>query len=294
MNRATKGKQTMRYHYKDPEYNLVTLDRYSKAETVMFEKREFPAGRIIPIHWHNYIELEILIEGEAEHIVNNKTMVMTKGSAYIMTSCDFHKIAVKKNMKILNLAIARGKIDPKLENYLESGGGKFHCIFDEEQLSYVTGLFERAQKESGEKHFSALLKKNIAEELIITVIRASAPNEATTILPLVQKVINLINDRFTNQLTLRNVADELFVSPNYLGVTFKNKVGVSFNCYVMMIRLRYACGLLDSTDKTVKDIAFESGFASNEYFFSVFKKFMKCTPSEYRHFSKSGSAAGDQ
>lgn len=276
-----------------PEYNLVTLDRYTKTEPILFEERELPAGRVIPVHWHNYIELEILLEGEAEQIINNKSYLMKKGSAYIMTSCDFHIIVPKSNMKILNLSIMRGIIDTKLENCLDGGVGKFLCTFDEGQLSYVSGLFQRAQNESCADPFSALIKKNIAEELIISIIRTSTSNDTESVLPLVQKVIILLNNRFMNQLTLKSVAEELYISPNYLGALFKDKVGVSFNCYVTMIRLRYACGLLDSTNKTVKEIAFDSGFTSNEYFLSVFKKYMKCTPTEYRNNSKADGASAN-
>ena len=272
----------MSYNYKEPEYNLVTLDRFSKTETILFSVHEFPAGRVVPVHWHNFIELEIVLGGEADYMVNNKSSVLTKGSAYIMTSCDFHTLSPRSTLTILNLSIMRGIIDPMLENFVESGVGKIHCTLDDAQLTQITDMFRRGQDETGSEPFSALIKKNIAEELIISLIRASRIDESASDPPLVQKAIIIVNDRFMNQLTLKDVANELFVSPNYLGTLFKGKVGVSFNCYVTMIRLRYACGLLDSTNKTVKEIALESGFGSTEYFISVFKKFMKMTPASWR------------
>lgn len=276
----------MSYYNRDPEYNLVTLDRFSKTETILFSIHDFPAGRIVPVHWHNFIEFEIVLDGEADHMVNNKSSVLTKGSAYIMTSCDFHMLSPRSTLSILNLSIMRGIIDPMLENFLEGGVGKFHCTFDDAQMAYVSELFRRAQNESGSEPFSALIKRNLAEELIIALIRASGNFENALEPPLVQKAIIIVNDRFTNQLTLKDVAGELYVSPNYLGSLFKNKVGVSFCCYVTMIRLRYACGLLETTNKTVKETALESGFGSTEYFLSIFRKFMKCTPSEYRKLSR--------
>ena len=272
----------MSFRYKDPEYNLITLNHYSRTETILLGWREIPSGRVIPMHWHDYIELEIVTAGEIEHIVNNTSTVVSRGSAYIMTSCDFHMLTAKSEAKLLNLSIMRGKLDPQLENYLESGVGKFNCTFSDEQLNSLVELFERGIRESGTEPFSALMKKNIAEELIITLIRACVLEDSMTVPHTVHKVINIVNDRFMNPLKLRGIADELFISPNYLGALFKSKVGVSFSRYLTMIRLRYACGLLDSTNKTITDVAIESGFASSEYFLAVFKKFMKCTPSEYR------------
>lgn len=265
-------------------YILATLNDYHTNEPIIFSTRKYPKGKITPIHWHNYLELEIIKEGSARHIVTNGTYEISKGSAYIMTGSDFHSLVATTDFTILNLAITRGVIDEKLEKSLTNSIGKFHCVLDSEHFAYLINLFETAEKETGDKPFSAIIKKNIAEELIIYVIRASGNDIEVTNPPLIQKAVNLINERFLEQLTLKQVAEELFVSPNYLGLLFKNMVGVSFNYYLAMTRLKYACVLLNSTNKTVKEIAADSGFGSTEYFLSRFKKFMKCTPSEYRKF----------
>lgn len=266
-------------------YILATLDRYKESGSVMFSTRKFSKDRVVPVHWHNYLELEIIKEGSARHIVSNNSYNLKKGSAYIMTDCDFHSLIYESDSTVLNLSIMRGVIDDKLEKYILSGVGKFHCNFDSEQLDYATALFELAQNETGTRQFSELMKKNIAEELLILLVRASGLDEVASHPPLIQKAIIIVNDRFSNQLTLKDVADELYVSPNYFGLLFKDKVGVSFNTYLTMVRLKYACVLLNSTSKTVKEIAAESGFSSTEYFLSRFRKFMKCTPSEYRKIS---------
>ena len=64
------------------------------------------------------MELEIIKEGSAHHIVANGTYEISKGSAYIMTGSDFHSIEPTTDFTILNLAIARGVIDENLENFL--------------------------------------------------------------------------------------------------------------------------------------------------------------------------------
>lgn len=264
-------------------YILAKINDYDTDEPIVFSTRKYPKGKITPVHWHNYLELEIIKEGTARHIVSNKNYEISKGSAYIMTGSDFHSIISTTDFTILNLAITRGTIDERLERYITNSVGRFYCELDSEQFSYLTTLFEKAEKEKGKEPFSAIIKKNIAEELIISVIRASGIDIDATNPPLIQKAINFINEHFLEQLTLKQVAEKLFVSPNYLGLLFKNKVGVSFNTYLTMTRLKYACVLLNSTNKTVKEIAADSGFGSTEYFLSRFKKFMNCSPSEYRN-----------
>ena len=267
-------------------YILATLNDCHTNEPIVFSTRNYSKGKITPIHWHNFLELEIIKEGSVRHIVSDNSYNLKKGSAYIMNDCDFHSLVFESDSTILNLSIMRGIIDDKLEKFILSGGGKLNCNFDSEQLDYVTALFKLAQKETETEPFSKLIKKNIAEELLILLIRASGIDEVVPNPPLIQKAIAIVNNRFLNHLTLKKVAEELYVSPNYLGLLFKNNVGISFNTYLTMTRLKYACILLNSTNKTVKEIASDSGFDSTEYFLSRFKKFMKCTPSEYRNFPK--------
>ena len=266
-------------------FTFVSLNRYSETDTIMFSTRHLHKDRIVPAHWHNYIELEIVKEGTAKHFISNRSYDISEGSAYIITSSDNHMIIPTSNITLFNLSVMRGIIDPELEKYIISRPGKFHCKLETAQLSYVTELIERAENESTNAPFSALMTKNIAEELFVALIRTSDVDEVVSDPPLIQKAIITVNDRFLNQLTLREVAEELYVSPNYLGSLFKSKVGVSFNTYLTMTRLRFACGLLNSTSKSIKEIAMESGFGSTEYFLSRFKKFMKCTPTEYRELS---------
>ena len=52
--------------------------------------------------------------------------------------------------------------------------------------------------------------------------------------------------------------------------------------YVNGVRLNYAVSLLDSTNKPITEICFESGFESQRTFNRVFKERYKVTPSEYR------------
>lgn len=274
----------MKNSFKKP-YVFVTLDDKNDSEAIAFSTRKLPKGRIVPMHWHNYIELEVITEGTAEHIVSNKSYTLSKGSVYLMTSCDFHMIIPSSDMTMYNLSIKRGTIDAELDKHIINGTGKFHYTFNDEQLSYVNGLFERALRETKTDKFSALLKKNIAEELIVSLVRASDSDDIVSDTNLIQKAIIIVNDRFMQPLTLQRVADELYLSPNYLGLVFKNNMGITFNNYLTMTRLGYACGLLTSTNKTVKEVASESGFSSTEYFLSRFRKFIKCTPSEYRNLS---------
>lgn len=280
----------MKYTFEHP-YELVTLDRFSKEENIVFSKREFKAGHKVPVHWHDYNEIEILAFGTLEHMLNNETYIMEEGDGYIASSCDFHGLRALSDVTLLNLSFKIGSVDELISSSLGYGIGKFRCRLFETELCRVIELFEYAISEKCEKssdRFTSLMQKNIAEEIIITVLRASPNNLNVNTPPLIHRTIVEINTKFRQQVTLTSIAESLFVTPNYLGACFKKNMGMTFNHYLNLTRLRHACGLLCSTVRPVKEIAFECGFCSVEYFLYTFRKYLGMTPTDWRRRQNSG------
>lgn len=262
---------------------LVTFKEPDHSKNLLVSERHIAKNHIVPLHWHDYTELEVLCEGRALHIIGNERYMLTPGSAYITTVRDFHSIIPQTDLKILNLSFMAGSLDETIASQFCTGGCKYHCTFDESLFSQIQALFNKAILESkSNAPFSSLMLHHLAEEIVVTMLRVSNPDGCAEIPRLIQQTIAAINLRFRESLTLSAIAAALFVTPNYLGALFKKHIGISFNRYVNLTRLRYACGLLASTDMAVKEIGLVSGFHSVEYFLFIFKKHMETTPTEYR------------
>lgn len=83
-------------------------------------------------------------------------------------------------------------------------------------------------------------------------------------------------------LCLNSVAENVSLSPAYLGKIFKATVRKSVADYINEVRLEKAKQLLQDTNLTVNDILSETGFASGGYFYTQFKKTYGLTPRDYR------------
>ena len=92
----------------------------------------------------------------------------------------------------------------------------------------------------------------------------------------------ITNSRFP--ITPESCAKELFIPIKIIDPLLKAKYGkeVTFHSYLTRTRLRYAKGLLSSSDLPIYDVAINSGFNSVHTFIRVFKQHMNCTPTEYR------------
>lgn len=99
---------------------------------------------------------------------------------------------------------------------------------------------------------------------------------------LVQEMIDLTEAAFSEELTLKDIAEKLNHSSNYLSMKFKKETGKPFSEFLLEIRLRYAKELLSGTNLPIAAVAEESGIPDNNYFSRIFRQREKLTPREYR------------
>jgi AraC-like DNA-binding protein len=91
-----------------------------------------------------------------------------------------------------------------------------------------------------------------------------------------------VKDNLAQPLTLEDVAAYLHISPRHLSRLFSIQLGVPYSSFVRQERIRAAAELLATTDRSIKHIAEETGFASVHYFTRVFTAEKGVTPGQFR------------
>ena len=98
-------------------------------------------------------------------------------------------------------------------------------------------------------------------------------------------VLDYIDENYSYQITLSNLADCLGMSPCYFTSFFTTVLHRSPINYLNYYRIEKACSLLLNTDSPITDIAFKTGFNSSSYFVKIFKTYKGITPKQYRQKS---------
>lgn len=96
------------------------------------------------------------------------------------------------------------------------------------------------------------------------------------------QIESYLKNNFKRKITLNIIAEDCHSSPYYLQRTFKKMVNKTPLTYLSEIRLNYAKNLLKDTELTINNISLQSGFSSDTYFMTFFKKETGITPSEFR------------
>ncbi|CAM4489283.1 AraC family transcriptional regulator [Paenibacillus macerans] len=95
-----------------------------------------------------------------------------------------------------------------------------------------------------------------------------------------------IDKNYTRSITLKEIADTLYVSQHYLSHLFKKELGDSPVNYLITRRIEEAKRLLAGSDAAIHEIASRVGYGNDKYFSMLFKKVTGQSPSAYRDAEK--------
>ncbi len=99
---------------------------------------------------------------------------------------------------------------------------------------------------------------------------------------LIEKIIEYVDENFTENITLKFIADKYNYSYHYLSNFFNENVGINFKRFINEYRINNACNLLRETDLSVTEIAQQSGYDNLRSFNREFLSIMGYTPSDYK------------
>jgi len=95
----------------------------------------------------------------------------------------------------------------------------------------------------------------------------------------VKTAIRFITDNYAEPISITEAAKKVHLTPNYLGILFKQETNVTFRDYLNNIRLNQAEDMLRAGEGSITEIALKCGFKDVFYFSRLFKKFKGATPS---------------
>ncbi|EPR14334.1 AraC family transcriptional regulator [Ruminiclostridium papyrosolvens] len=162
------------------------------------------------------------------------------------------------------------------------------------QKNDIIVLLNRILKEqTNDQLGSDLLNYLMLMELFVLISRAlkaewenSIKNKSPKIKELMQSAIQFVHNNFEREISITDIAKYVFLSPSYFTRAFKENTGLSPMQYLLNIRIKRACELLQETDQKVGEIALSVGFSNQQRFNDMFKKQTNMTPMQYRNSSK--------
>ncbi len=241
------------------------------VKTTLFDRQ-----KEIPIHFHEYYEIEIITSGSGIMTLNGVDIPFKRGMVFFILPNDFHKIKFAEATQIYNISFCEGVLfDASNEKRIIEKTNNFLTVGDK-TLSFTVRLCETIIELSdiNEKSRSHLLKSllELLPRLYNIEVVASYFNIA----------VAFIENHFKENITAGDVARQCLINEDYLNSIFKKEINITVTDYIRKKRLHYASVLLGSSDLSVSEIAYNSGFQSIQTFNRVYKNYYGVAPSKNR------------
>lgn len=168
------------------------------------------------------------------------------------------------------------------ESFLHQTGGE-----PVGNLSHGSGIYDTMQQllalhssEQAEKDLqSAALLTQLLTQLLLCVMKPARQNQMPV---LMERIRTYLSNAYQEKTTLAQLGTKFGLSPCYLQKQFKQCYGQSPTEYLIFLRIVHAKELLRTTQKSIGEIAYATGFENLGYFTRLFKRQEGLTPQEYR------------
>lgn len=225
-----------------------------------------------PFHFHSIIELYVVINGQVDVWIDRSYKRLGKGEIALSLSYDPHRYVPIDTAEVFCLIVPQSMC-PEF-----SGKSiKNPFIINEELYKNVIECLSVISKNK-----NAMLTNGCISVVFGLLLESVdfTERESTVEYNCISKALLYLHENYKADISLNSVAMRLGVNMSYLSRQFKSALGINFNQYLTLIRLREAILLLKKGE-SVSFCAFESGFNSERTFYRAFSKEFGCTPGGY-------------
>lgn len=286
---------------------IILRDTANQAERIFYNTPDFPlylGEQHISVfvnysalsHWHDDVEFIVVRSGRLHYNINGTVLVLEPGQGLFINSrqlhngfsphredCVFLCVRLAPLLLCASSWVEQTYVTPILENpalpwlrlnpdqpeaqaILEALNGMERCCRDDLQPLQVQSLF------------FALWQP------LFTMAGAARSHGAphSRHLAVLKEMMRFIADHYADSLTLTDIGRAGGVGKTTCCGLFRRYTGKTPGGYLTDYRLRKGLELLETTDKTVAEICFDTGFSGPSYFAETFRKAFGCSPTAYR------------
>lgn len=299
------------YHsFEDPDYyvkrsrNLLQNDYPIEISCLNFTQAD---PLLIRWHWHEEIELEYIVSGQVYVTCEEENILASQGDLVFINQnvrhfitpvqtdgCLLYSIVVHPTFifGFGQLELEKKYIAPVLH---DSALKHIHITKDSPDYeNYLSEIREILSLNDLKEDGYELLTKSVLlriwcqlYKMSTTLVSGSVPKTAVQDEQRVKQAILYIQEHFMETVTLEDIAGSIMVSKSECCRCFKRTLNTTPFEYLMKYRIMESTKRMHrKPQESISEIAGSVGFNNTSYYNKIFRKYMDCTPTEYRNSIK--------
>jgi AraC-like DNA-binding protein len=272
---------------------------------------EHPGGvhSILPIHWHNEMEIIYLFKGSATFRVERREYAIQAGEALLIHPGELHSgdgnhdggvcyCSIVFKLSWLS-SLQTDRIQELFLNPLLQGDVRLPTLLStscESHLALLDAVRKILLRYDSRSPAYEMSLKGMMLQLIADLHRlglveegcADVDQRGRELHQPIKKVLAYMEDNAGRKITLDQLASILSLSRSHFCKFFRTQTGMRPMEYLNYLRVNHAAKLLRTGSYNILEASLESGFQHVSYFTKWFKFYMNMTPSEYKSRYTSG------
>jgi AraC family transcriptional activator of pobA len=281
-----------------PLYGIEIFSR--KTGKRQYEVEVFDSNRHFEVHYphrHDFFEILFLTNGSGTHTIDFRDYKIKPNSIFFLSPGQIHSISLSKDVygyiflfssefflinktdknKIIEFPFFynAGDENPPLE------------LTNKKDIEFLKELFIKGCEET-------LVNTPESEELVHSILdlilvyckKLYPPHSLNPGMKkgrmMVKKFKQLIEEQYKDNLSVKDYAEQLSVTPSHLNETVKNIMGRTASDLIDEKRIIEIKKLLLHTDLNASEVAYALNFSDQSYFSKFFKKHTGLTPGEFK------------
>ncbi len=261
----------------------------------------------VPWHWHDEVEIVYIVDGSTKVECLQESAVLTAGDVIFINSGRLHKLTDV------------GQVDCKILNFIFAPvfvGGSLHSkifkhyilpVINNSDLSlykFIASVdWQNQIIEELKQAFTACQNRVAAYEMLVQIhltkiwqifcshepsIIKKVNNSGASVRR-IHAALSFIHQHYAHNITVANIGDSANVSESECYRLFKTNLNSTPNNYLLSYRLQRAAYELYQSNKSITEIAHQSGFSNPSYFSKRFVSAYGKTPKAFRKEGKSNN-----
>ncbi|MBQ3427048.1 MAG: helix-turn-helix transcriptional regulator [Clostridia bacterium] len=252
-------------------------------------------------HMHNCYEFIHIINGQLIYTVEGTEYMLSDGDIIMTRPDELHSFSFPNECdyrrEFLHIYPGFIKDYPELTQKLnDRKAGNYNRIPSEYVTKYgIDKLFDSMEECCDHADADTdLLMLAYTIELIVKISRILITEVFKEHTPVTNKkasaVCRYIDHHCFEQITVENIANELFVSPGHLCRLFKSETGMTIKTYLNMRRITRAKNMIMEGHSIMKNIYPACGYNDYSTFYRAFVKYTGISPESFRNTQNSLTA----
>ena len=250
-------------------------------------------------HWHPEIELTWIMSGEMEYQINDTIYKLSAGDGIFGNSNSLHTGRRINGQQCTYLSITfhprflygyeNSILQTKYVGFITSNESwaslalKQDVEWQKEILDVIKEIYELSKTPEDDFELSVHRKlMYIWHRLYLYYsVQPERGNKTLIHIQRLREILTFIHENFATEISLDEIAESISLSKSECCRFFKKHMDMTIFDYILYYKIQRSLPML-SEDQSITDTALSVGFSSASYYTQIFKRYMKCTPLQYK------------